>query len=261
MEFVERRSGISLWRQIADQLRIAIGNGEFDEKSRLPGELALAKRFNVNRHTVRSAIASLEQEGVLRVEQGRGTFIQHQERLRYPIGRRTRFSEGLAGQTRARKGFLKEHSTDVASAKICKSLGLEVGACVVRLETVNTADGLPVSRATSWFPADRFSQMAKRYEELGSVTAIFKTYGIMDYVRVSTRISALHAAPFILADMQLSPGAIVLRTEAINADIKGTPIEYSTTHFAADRVELDIDHSQPLDTKGIENELKDEPQD
>ncbi len=247
MEFVERRSGISLWRQIADQIRIAISNGEFDQKSRLPGELALAKRFDVNRHTVRSAIASLEQEGVLRVEQGRGTFIQLQQRLRYPIGRRTRFSEGLAGQTRARKGFLKEHSTDVASTKIARSLSLEPGAKVVRLETVSTADGLPVSRSTSWFPAERFAQMAARYEELGSVTAIFKTYGIMDYVRVSTRISALHAAPSILTDMHLSPGAIVLRTEAINADTKGKPIEYSKTHFAADRVELDIDHSLSAD--------------
>ena len=38
-------------------------------------------------------------------------------------------------------------------------------------------------------------------------------------------------------------GAIVLVTEAINAELDGTRVEYSLTNFAADRMELDIDHS------------------
>ena len=37
--------------------------------------MALAERYGVNRHTVRSAISALVQEGVLRAEQGRGTFV------------------------------------------------------------------------------------------------------------------------------------------------------------------------------------------
>ena len=246
MDFIERRSGISLWRQIADQIRIAISNGEFDDSHRLPGEVALTKRFSVNRHTVRSAIASLAQEGVLRVEQGRGTFIERHARLQYPIGRRTRFSEGLAGQTRKQAGLLKDHAVEKAPAKVSKALGLKPGSPVVRLETVNAADGVPVSRATAWFPAERFADFAERYKKLGSVTAIFKSYGISDYLRVSTRISAHHADPATLSDLQLSPGAIVLETEAINAQVDGTPIEYSTSFFAADRIELDIDHGDSM---------------
>ena len=93
---MERRSGVALWRQIADQIRLAIGSGEFARR-RLPPELALAARFGVNRHTVRGAIAALVQEGVLRAEQGRGTFVEQRKRFAYPIGARTRFSEGLRG--------------------------------------------------------------------------------------------------------------------------------------------------------------------
>ena len=65
---MERRSGIALWRQIADRIRLAIGSGEFAE--RLPPEMALAERFKVNRHTVRGAIAALVQEGVLGPSRG-----------------------------------------------------------------------------------------------------------------------------------------------------------------------------------------------
>src|SRR5689334_9615454 len=105
---VERRSGISLWRQIADQIRQAISTGEFAD--RLPPEMTLATRFGVNRHTVRGAISALVQEGVLRAEQGRGTFVERKQKLAYPIGVRTRFSEGLEGQIKDRRGILLDHA-------------------------------------------------------------------------------------------------------------------------------------------------------
>ena len=242
VDIVERRSGVSLWRQIADQIRIAISNGEFDETLKLPGEIALAKRFHVNRHTVRSATAALAQEGVVRIEQGRGTFIRQRKRLQYPIGRRTRFSEGLAGQIRAPQRFLKDHSRQPAPAQIAGPLMIEPGSPVIRLETVNTADELPLSRAISWFDGTRFPDFAERYLEYESITAILKSYGVEDYVRVSTRISALHADPVTLADLRLSPGEIMLKNEAFNAELGGRPVEFSNTFFAADRIELDIDH-------------------
>ncbi len=57
---VDRSSGVALWRQIADDIRVAIGAGEFRETGKLPGEMALAERFGVNRHSVRAAIAALQ---------------------------------------------------------------------------------------------------------------------------------------------------------------------------------------------------------
>ncbi|TIY02502.1 MAG: GntR family transcriptional regulator, partial [Mesorhizobium sp.] len=60
---LERRSGVSLWRQIAEQILHSIAVGDFAENAALPPEVALAERYGVNRHTVRSAIAALVQEG------------------------------------------------------------------------------------------------------------------------------------------------------------------------------------------------------
>lgn len=243
MSLMERQSGVALWRQIADQIRIAIGSGEFDDLSALPGEIALATRFGVNRHTVRSAIQSLKNEGVLRVEQGRGTFIVRRTRLRYPIGRRTRFTDGLADQTSTRQGLLKSHATENAGSAIAEALDLPVGAPVIRLDSISTADAVPVSRGTRWLDADRFPGFVEIYQKLGSVTASLKVFGIDDYVRIRTRIFAQHADPETLEDLRLSPGAIVLMTEAVNAELDGRRLEYSNTSFAADRVEIDVDHS------------------
>lgn len=243
MSTIDRQSGVALWRQIADQIRIAIGTGEFDGLSTLPGEMALAERFAVNRHTVRSAIASFKKEGVLSVRQGHGTFIVHRTRLRYPIGRRTRFTDGLAGQTSESQDLLKSYSKESAGSAIAEALELPVGAPVIRLDSISTADAVPVSCGTRWFDAERFPGLADIYRKRGSITASLNVFGINDYVRVSTRISARHAAPETIEDLHLSPGAIVLVTEAVNAELDGRRLEYSNTNFAADRVEIDVNHS------------------
>ncbi|MBL8580556.1 MAG: phosphonate metabolism transcriptional regulator PhnF [Mesorhizobium sp.] len=235
---VERRSGISLWRQIADQIRQAIGSGEFDEK--LPPEMTLAERFGVNRHTVRGAISALVQEGVLRAEQGRGTFIERKQRLAYPIGARTRFSEGLQGQAKDRRGILLAHAIEPADQRTIVALGLTEGDKVVRLETLSEADGRPISRATSFFPGERFPGIEKLYAQSGSVTTALKSFDVVDYFRRSTLISARHASDADLADLRLSPGAIVIATVYTNVDPDERPIQFSETRFAADLVELSV---------------------
>jgi GntR family phosphonate transport system transcriptional regulator len=237
---VERRSGVALWRQIADEIRRGIGAGALAIDGRLPPEMTLAGRFGVNRHTVRSAIAALVQEGVLRAEQGRGTFVETRRRLSYPIAARTRFSTGLEGQASDRRGHLLDHATESASERVAARLGLNVGAPVLRLETMGEVDGRPVSRAASWFDAQRFAGFEADYERTRSITASFANFGVADYFRRSTLVSARHADADDLADLKLSPGAIVLVTIAVNVDTEGRPIQFSETRFAADRVELAV---------------------
>src|SRR6516164_3089932 len=85
-------AGIALWRRVADQLERAIADGSYPVETRLPGEIEIAQRLGVNRHTVRRALAALADRGFVRAERGSGTYVETR-RLRYPISSRTRFSE------------------------------------------------------------------------------------------------------------------------------------------------------------------------
>ncbi len=207
----------------------------------MPAEMELADRFGVNRHTVRSAIAALTQEGVLRAEQGRGTFVANAKRLTYQIGRRTRISQSLASQVRDMKGALLASGVVPASQDVAEALGIEPGLPVTRLETMHSADGRPVSRATLWISADQFPEIAQDYAESGSITVAFRKAGIADYFRKSTIISARHADSDDLKHLKLSPGAIVLTARAINVNTDGAPIQYSLTRFSADNMEFSIE--------------------
>jgi len=239
---LERKSGVALWRQIADMIRSDIATGAAGQDGKLPPEMKLAERYGVNRHTVRSAIAALEQEGVLRSEQGRGTFIRRRKRLSYPIGKRTRFSAGLGNQAGSTRTRLLESREEPASEAVAEALGMTPGDTVIRLDTVSEADGVPVSRATSWFDAGRFTGIGDAFEEHASITRSLAACGVQDYVRKSTVIEARHASSEDTELLGLSAGAIVLVTRAVNAEANGNPIQYAESRFAADRVELKIEN-------------------
>lgn len=65
----------SLVGMVADDLLNRIVAGEFPAGSSLPGELDLAAQHEVSRMTVREAVKTLEAQHVVRVERGRGTFV------------------------------------------------------------------------------------------------------------------------------------------------------------------------------------------
>lgn len=74
-----RRSGqrhtVPLWLRVESVLRHKIATGEYRAGECLQGELKLAAMFNVSRVTVREALRSLAQDGIVQRIQGKGTFV------------------------------------------------------------------------------------------------------------------------------------------------------------------------------------------
>lgn len=64
-----------LYRQIAEQLRALIGQGEFAIGARLPAERDLARQLGVSRPSVREALIALEVEGWVEVRTGSGVYV------------------------------------------------------------------------------------------------------------------------------------------------------------------------------------------
>lgn len=237
---MDRTGGVALWRQVADSIRQTIAAGEFDARMMLPPETELAVRYAVNRHTVRSALAALATEGVVRPVQGVGTMIRPSRKLKLPLTRRTRFSEGIGTQAKGASAILLSHRLAAADSEIAFALGLAEGTSCIVLETTHSADGIPVSTATNWFEASRFHELPNRLRETNSISTALTACGVADYVRVSTEISAAHVTSEDIQRLNLSPGAIILETRSVNADVTGKPIQFARSRFNAGRSTLVI---------------------
>ena len=235
--FQGRRSGVTVWRHIADTLAGEIRNRDYAATGRLPSEGDLAERFAVNRHTLRQAVGALQAEGLVRVERGRGIFVQT-ELLHYALSRRTRFSENLQRQGLFPGTQLLTARSVAASERVARELKVAKGAAVLMAETVNEADGHPVSVAIAYYPAARFDGFLDMLSEgLGS-SEILKRLGVEDYVRAESRITTQMPSEETARLLKQPVTRPLLCIESIDADMDGHPIKYGETVFCGDRVQL-----------------------
>jgi GntR family phosphonate transport system transcriptional regulator len=237
---LQRRSGVALWRQIQDWLEYRIREGELKPGSRLPTEQELAAQFGVNRHTVRRALSLLAEKDLVRTEQGSGTFVREQL-IDYAVGTRTRFHENLLRQERKPRGELLSSSVMPATTVVARALELDKGDPVLVLETLGEADGVRICLASAHFPQARFPGLDELYRQTGSVTQSLRHFGVQDYRRRKTQVSARMPTARearLLAQPRNRP---LLVTESVNVDMRDWPIEYCESRFSADRVQFTIE--------------------
>jgi GntR family phosphonate transport system transcriptional regulator len=237
---LDRGDGLALWRQISETLGHEIGAGVFQAGQRLPAEAELAVRFRVNRHTIRRAVAALQDQGLVRIEQGRGTFVLDPP-IDYRLGPRTRFTENVVGQHRVPSGAVLRAAEVPADASMAQNLGLRLGAPVALIETIRFADAYPLSVGQHYFPLDRFPDIIRVHAEETRITETFRRFGVTDYTRRSTRITARAADEWEAHHLQLPRNGIVLVSESVNVDAAGQPIEWGVARFAANRVQIVVE--------------------
>ncbi len=234
---MERNTGIALWRQIAQALEGEISSGVYPAGSRLPTEAQMAHRFGVNRHTLRRAMSSLQDRGLIRVEQGRGTFVQD-DVVDYLIGRRTRFSENVKRLGRTPGGRLVRGEPMPADARVAKGLGIEPGQLVLLIELIHAVDNRPLTVTAHFFPAARFDGLVDVYRRTGSITEALKHFGVDDYFRKQTRVSARLPTSNDARFLHMPRSQPVVVAESVNVDAQGTPIEFAIARCAGQRMQF-----------------------
>ena len=72
---LDASSGVPFYRQIIDQVLLAVGDGRLKPGTQLPTVRQLAVDLSVNLNTVAKAYREMEIRGIVQTQQGTGTFI------------------------------------------------------------------------------------------------------------------------------------------------------------------------------------------
>lgn len=233
----------SFWTRIATELAEAIGCGVYAPGQRLPSEHALAEQFGVNRHTVRRSLASLCNQGLVRITQGSGTFVEDFA-VDLALGKRTRHQQNLT-QAGLRGGLqVVEARTVRASAAQAQALQLPARSPLLWLHVLGEAEHQPLHVSERLFPLPRFAGLEAVVRETGSITAGFAAHGVTDYTRRESRITAQMPDADVAAHLRQPMSRPVLLVESVNVDTAGVPIEFATAWFAGDRVKLKVSHDE-----------------
>ena len=236
-----------LWRQIRQILERRILTGELAPGDQLPTEAELAVQFGVNRHTVRRAIDQLRERGLLRVEQGRGTFVRERT-LGHKLTRRAT----LSGTAKALGRQLARRTVAVEVVKadrtIAAALQIAAGEPVLQVDMLRLLDETPVGIASNYFPLPRFSGIDRLIARHGSVARAFEAYGVNDIIHRQTRIGARAVSRADVPLLGLARGSPVIVLFSVNVDSAGNPIEAGRSRYAPHWVEFVIDYDtlQPV---------------
>lgn len=75
---IDKSSGVPLYLQVKKQIMDLITSGTLKVGTKMPTERELSEKLKISRNTISSAYKELEQEGVLKSYQGRGTFVDEE---------------------------------------------------------------------------------------------------------------------------------------------------------------------------------------
>lgn len=236
-EHLLRQQGVALWRQIANRLQQDIAAGTSPPGARLPTEQEMSRHFGVNRHTVRRALEELSRVGLVRVEQGRGSFVA-EDVIEYAVEPRTRFSEWIRRQNREPSGRILRLAEIAAETAVAAGLGIRPGGRVVLMERLGLADDRPVSLSAHHFPAARLRGLIDALRREPSITAALRSVGVADYMRQMTRVSARLPTAEEADLLRTTRNRPLLVTENINVDHTGTVVEFGVTRYPTPRVQI-----------------------
>lgn len=150
MRKVIKKSPIPIYYQLKEIIVEMIENEELEAHDLIPTERELCKIHDISRMTVRMAIMTLVNEGVLYREQGKGTFVATQK-PKHQLSRLKGLTEDM--QDMGHKVDTKVLSfKKVPSSKIvAKNLNLNAGDDALEIQRLRIVNDTPYAIETAWF--------------------------------------------------------------------------------------------------------------
>ncbi|MEJ6607358.1 MAG: GntR family transcriptional regulator [Candidatus Planktophila sp.] len=169
---ISRDSGVSLGDQVKANLRSRILKHEWDSGAKIPGEFELAKQYGVARVTIRTALRSLETQGLIDIRHGSGAYVadfgdsiraglQELKSITQTI-KELGFKAGMLTRTSQIRAATKSESIDLL---------LESDTKVLHIERAITSDGEVVAFSYDTFAVEGLTTAAIKKISTGSVFA------------------------------------------------------------------------------------------
>lgn len=226
--------------RVRDELAARMSSGNIPPGSKLPAEPALAEQLGVSRPTLREALRSLEEDGLVTRTRGAGTYATHRPRLRNNLDVNFGVTEAIdsAGM---RPGTTETVvHTEGATDEQAGALDLEPGDPVVILERIRTADDRPVVLSRDVVSAVRISSGQLTSMPLdGSLYDLLERQGHAVAHGVVT-VEPRRADRAIARRMHIKASSLLLFLQQIDFGADGEPLLLSLEHHLAEAFEFTV---------------------
>jgi len=234
---LDRNSTTPLYTQLSRQLEQAIAQGALPHGTLLLNEVELADALSLSQPTIRRAIQSLAQKGLVVRRRGIGTRVVQPSSQR-PLEVASLHDE-LSRRGMAPSTEVMSFTMHPASPRIAELLAIDEGDEVLEVVRLRSAGSEPIAVLTNFLPA-RVVQFTE--EDLTS-------RGLYDLIRGQG--TTLHSAHQMVGARTASPeeammlseplGSALLTMERVTCDDQGKVVEFGHHLYAASRYTFEVD--------------------
>lgn len=228
--------GSPVYIQIHNQLRSNIENGKWHVGQKIPAERELAGEFGVSRMTLRQAIQTLVDEGVLERRVGSGTFVANRK-VQEKMSGVTSFTELMQAIGKVPSSKTISYHFTIPSESEAETLKLDPGERVLRMERVRYGNKVPICFEVATIPAAIIANFSKEevagsfYHTLAKKAHLFPGHAVQ-------KVSATNATEKIAEYLGIHRGDALLRMTQISYLQDGRPFEYVHTQYVGSRFEF-----------------------
>lgn len=146
---VDRSSALPLWAQVKEDIERRLHSGEFDDS--FPGEMHLVEQYRVSRHTVRAALRTMRESGLIIAARGQAPQVAGRE-ITQPQGTLYSLFSSVEDAGHRQRSIVRtlEVLTEPAVAVHLEEADLTP---LLYLERIRLVDDEPLAMDRVWLPA------------------------------------------------------------------------------------------------------------
>ncbi|MCM1571411.1 GntR family transcriptional regulator [Latilactobacillus sakei subsp. carnosus] len=222
--------------QIHNQLKKDIEAGKWSIGDRIPSERELALNFEVSRMTLRQAVQTLVDEGILERRIGAGTYVANRK-VQEKMSGVTSFTDLMTAQGKTPSS--KTISFHIANPSLSEAekLQLKDGEQVLRMERIRYADNVPICFEVATVPQSLVADFSKA-EITSSFYKTLEEKGGYQMGGAQQTVSAQPASERIAEYLDIKRNGSILRLRQVSFLNDGTPFEYVRTQYVGERFEF-----------------------
>ncbi|MEU6129407.1 GntR family transcriptional regulator [Saccharopolyspora sp. NPDC047091] len=233
---VDHSSPVPLYHQVATQIEAAIEGGDLPVGTRLDNEIELAGHLGLSRPTVRQAIGSLVDKGLVVRKRGAGTQVVF-NKVKRSVELSSLFDD-LTEIDRRPSTQVLINEVELVSDELTGTLGLKRTDSVLHLERVRYAGGEPIARMNNFLPAELIHPSTESLIERG-LYQLLRGAGVPLHAARQT-IGARTATEQDAELLDEPEGAALLTMERTTYDQSGRIVEYGSHVYRASRYSFDL---------------------
>ena len=235
--------GIPRYVQARELLIDQIKSGELRSGERLLPEKQLAEQFGVSRMTIRKSLDELVDAGLIYRRHGVGTFVSKStfERDHTHL---TDFFSTCRREGRKPESLLMRKDIVFASEKQAKALNISIEDQLIRLTTLRSVDGIPITYHDSYLPVKHFFTLVDTpAEELDLENQhVWQMIEKMGFTmsNIVERLEAQIADERIANHLKVDVGSPILYGSRVLYSDEGTPLKYAECYNRGDMYSLSV---------------------